>query len=195
MIWNKHFSLEGSHAFLSPSQYAWLNYDDEKLVERYSNLQAAQRGTEIHDLAAKAIKHKIEMPDDAKTIDAYVNDAIKYRMDPEVLLYYSRWCFGTADSISCRIEPEISTEKKVLRISDLKTGITPAKIFQLHIYAALFCLEYQEIPADLIMILKIYQSDDILEDHPTAEHIVPVMDRIRHFDAIIESLQEGAKRE
>ena len=103
MIWNKHFSLEGQHAFLSPSQYAWLNYDDDKLIDRFQNLQAAKRGSEIHELAAPAIKHKIQMPNDNKTINAYINDGIKYRMDPEVLLYYSRWCFGTADSLSCRI--------------------------------------------------------------------------------------------
>jgi hypothetical protein len=192
MIWNKHYSLKDAHAFLSPSQYAWLNYTEDKLVERYKNLQAAQRGTEIHDFAAKAIKHKIAMPDDDITIDSYINDAIKHRMDPEVLLYYSKWCYGTADSISCRIEPKIDKNKKVLRISDLKTGSNPAKMDQLHVYAALFCLEYDELPSDLVMILRIYQSNYVTEDNPTSEIIVPIMDRIKRFDKIIESLQEGA---
>lgn len=191
MIWNKHYSIEGQHAFLSPSQYSWLNYDDDKLIERYSNLKAAQRGTEIHDFAAKAIKHKIVMPDDNKTIDIYINDAIKHRMDPEVLLFYSRWCYGTADAISCRMEPKIDKDRRVLRISDLKTGITPAKIFQLQIYAALYCLEYHEKPSDLVMILRIYQNNDILEDMPHTDDILPIMDRIKHFDRIIESMQEG----
>jgi hypothetical protein len=178
---------------LSPSQYSWLNYTDEKLVERFSNLQAAQRGTEIHDFAAKAIKHKIAMPDDEITIDAYINDAIKFRMDPEVQLYYSKWCFGTADSISCRIEPKVDKERKVLRISDLKTGTNKAKIDKLYVYTALFCLEYDELPSDLVIILKLYQSNEILEDRPTSEDIVPIMDRIKRFDAIIESLQEGVQ--
>lgn len=191
MIWNKHYAFSGQHAFLSPSQYAWINYDDDKLIERYKNHEAAQRGTEIHDLAAKAIKHKIQMPDDNKTLNAYVNDAIRHNMSPEVTLFYSRWCFGTADSISCRMEPKLDKERKTLRISDLKTGVNPAKIYQLYAYAALYCLEYNESPADLNMILRIYQNDDILEDFPTIEDILPVIDKIKHFDKLIESLQEG----
>ena len=33
---------------------------------------------------------------------------------------------------------------KILRIHDYKSGITPAKMDQLMIYAALFCLEYKK---------------------------------------------------
>ena len=49
MNFNKHFNLEGKHAFLSPSKYHWINYDDEKLIAAYCNFRAAQKGTELHD--------------------------------------------------------------------------------------------------------------------------------------------------
>lgn len=51
------------------------------------------------------------------SVNAFVNDAIGYRMDPEVLLYYSDNAFGTADAISFI--------DGVLRIFDLKTGKHP----------------------------------------------------------------------
>lgn len=60
----------------------------------------------------------------------YVNDAIGFKMTPEQPLFYSENCFGTADAISYR--------NKLLRIHDLKTGLIPAHMEQLMIYAALF---------------------------------------------------------
>ncbi len=191
MLWNNHSALEGTHAFLSPSQYAWTNYDDAKLVERYYNNEAVQKGTELHAYAATAIKHKIKQPRSHQTLYEYINDGIGFRMDPEVVLYYSKWCYGCADTISFRKEPKVCKDKKVLRIHDLKTGETPAKLRQLEIYAALFCLEYAESPADIFIILRIYQFNDILEEVATAENIVPIMDKIKRFDSIIESLKKG----
>ena len=38
MNFNKHSNLEGQHAFLGASNYHWLNYDEDKLVETYFNL-------------------------------------------------------------------------------------------------------------------------------------------------------------
>ena len=35
MKWNDHHELEGTHAFLSASQYHWLNYTDDILIDRY----------------------------------------------------------------------------------------------------------------------------------------------------------------
>ena len=52
MIWNKHSNLEGTHAFLSPSKYSWINYDENRLLETFANFNAAQRGTELHAFAA-----------------------------------------------------------------------------------------------------------------------------------------------
>ena len=42
MIWNDHSREvpEGAHAFLGASKYSWLNYDEEKLIEAYSNFLA-----------------------------------------------------------------------------------------------------------------------------------------------------------
>ena len=77
-----------------------------------------------------------------------------------------------------------------LRIHDLKTGETPAKMEQLMVYAALFCLEYDYKPQDIQMELRIYQSDEVLVHNPTIEDIFPIMDRIVTFDKIINSMKE-----
>lgn len=191
MNWNRHSALEGTHAFLSPSQYSWTNYDDDKLIERFHNHQALERGTELHAYAATAIKHKIKQPRSHQTLYEYINDGIGFRMDPEVTLFYSRWCYGTADTISFRKEPKVCKDKKVLRIHDLKTGEGPAKLRQLEVYAALFCLEYAIRPSDIHIILRIYQFDDILEEIATAEQIIPIMDKIKRFTKLIENMREG----
>ena len=44
---NKHRSLEGTHAYLSPSQHSWLNYSDDKMREVYENQLMKQRLREI----------------------------------------------------------------------------------------------------------------------------------------------------
>lgn len=181
MNWNKHFALEGKHAFLGASQHFWLNYDEDKLIESYFRNQAKQKGTELHEFAAQCIKLGQKLPRSQKTLNMYVNDAIGFKMDPEVILYYSDNCFGTADSISFR--------NNLLRIHDLKTGEIPAHIEQLMIYAALFCLEYKVKPGEINFELRIYQADDILVSNPTAEDIVPIMDRIISFDKLINNIR------
>ena len=112
MIFNKHLNLIGQHAFLSASQYAWIRYDDEKLIERFASSMAAKRGTEMHALAHDAIRLGVKLQGKT-TIAKYVNDAIGYRMTPEQVLYYSDNCFGTADAIVFR--------RNKLRVFDLKT--------------------------------------------------------------------------
>lgn len=61
MKWNNHSELEGKHAFLSASQCHWLNYDVDKLVNRFENEIAKQRGTELHAFAELAIKNRIKL--------------------------------------------------------------------------------------------------------------------------------------
>lgn len=183
MIWNNHSKIVGSHAFLGASKYAWLNYDPEKLKKTYTKFLAVQRGTELHDLAAKLIKLGVELPQTTKTFDQYVNDAIGFRMTPEVPLYYSDNCFGTADAI-CYDE-----KRKFLRIHDLKTGENPAKMEQLYIYAALFCLEYHQSPGKMGFELRIYQNDQIEYANPNVEDILPIMDKIIQFDKILNGLK------
>lgn len=56
MKFNRHSALEGSHAFLSASKSSWVNYTPEKLKAAYEAHRAAQRGTELHALAAQLIK-------------------------------------------------------------------------------------------------------------------------------------------
>ena len=101
----------------------------------------------------KNINLRIKQPKSKKTLYAYVNDAIGYRMDTEVVLFYSDRFFGTADAISFN--------NGYLRIHDLKTGVVPAHIEQLEIYAAFFCLEHGFDPHELKFELRIYQSNDI----------------------------------
>ena len=184
MNFNKHFNLEGRHAFLGASKYSWLNYDDEKLRESYSNQQARYRGTQLHEYASMAINLGQKQPANHKTINMFINDAIGYRMQSEQILYYSDNCFGTADAISFR------ERNKKLRIHDLKTGVTPASMKQLYIYAALFCLEYGMDPHKIDTELRIYQFDDVITDIPEATEILYIMQKIKDFDRIIDDLKE-----
>lgn len=180
MRFNNHRNLEGLHAPFSPSQSSWLRYDDNKVVEVYTNKKASEMGTLLHAWAKQTIDLKIKQPKSRKTIYAYVNDAIGFNMNTEVVLYYSDRFFGTADAISFR--------NGKLRIHDLKTGKIPAHMEQLEVYAALFCLEYKVKPGDINFELRIYQNDDILVHNPTAEDILPIMDKIVHLDKILEKL-------
>lgn len=181
MNFNKHYSLEGQHAFLGASNYHWINYDDTKIADTYISFMAAQKGTELHKFAASCIKLNQRLPKSKKTLNQYVNDAIGFRMVPEQILYYSENCFGTADSIIFR--------DGLLRIHDLKTGSTPAHIEQLRIYAALFCLEYRMKPGTIGFELRLYQSDDFKIETPDAEDILPIMDKIIRFDKIITKIK------
>ena len=182
MNFNKHSALEGQHAFLGASKYHWINYDEDKLAESYSRFLAVQKGTELHEFAAQCIRLRQKLPKSQKTLNMYVNDAIGFRMTPEQPLYYSENCFGTADSIAFR--------NHSLRIHDLKTGMIPAHMEQLEIYAALFCLEYHIRPDDIEMELRIYQNNEIVFSNPTGEDISLIMKKIISFDKIIDKIRE-----
>ena len=181
----KHYKLEGAHAPFSPSSPAWLRYDDDKIREVYINKQAASRGTRLHAWAKETIDLKIKQPRVKKTLYMYVNDAIGFKMDTEVVLYYSDRIFGTADAICFR--------KNFLRIHDLKTGTGPTHMEQLLIYAALFCLEYNYKPEELAGVeLRIYQNDDYEYCNPTADEIRHVMTKIVHLDKVLVKMEEEA---
>ena len=100
MQWNDHSRLTGQHAFLGASKYHWLNYDAQRLADAYMNFQAKEKGTRLHAFAAECITLRQKLPKSKKTLNAYVNDAIGFRMNPEMVLYYSENCFGTADAIT-----------------------------------------------------------------------------------------------
>lgn len=136
----------------------------------------------MHAFAAEAIRLREKLAKKKRTINLYVNDAIGYLMDPEVVLYYSDNCFGTADAISFR--------NNLLRIHDLKTGEIPAHIEQLEIYAALFCLEYAYDPHDIEIELRIYQNNEVGVCHPDPDEIKTIMNKIVECDKIINSVRE-----
>jgi hypothetical protein len=151
-------------------------------MEVYLNRKAAEMGTRLHAWAKETIDLGIKQPKSKKTIYAYVNDAIGFRMDTEVVLYYSDRFYGTADAICFR--------NGVLRIHDLKTGKTKVHLEQLLVYAALFCLEYKIKPGDIEMELRIYQNDGVLVHKPEVNEIVPIIDTIVHIDKILAKREE-----
>jgi len=185
MNFNDHSVLEGQHAFLSASKYQWVNYEPEKIEHAYSKVLAAQKGTILHKYAADSINLKQKLANLKLSLNAYVNDAIGYRMTPEQILWYSNNAFGTVDAISFRDEK--------LRIHDLKTGSSPVSIKQLEIYAALFCLEYHQQPKNIDMELRIYQSSEIIVHIPEWRSVYDIMQKIIAYDKIIVRLKSESE--
>ncbi|QGZ17296.1 Cas4 family exonuclease [Arthrobacter phage Giantsbane] len=186
MNFNQHSALQGSHALLSASSSAWVNYDADKLETWFALQLAKQEGTELHELAATLIQKGIKLPDNTKTLNSYVNDAIGYRMTPEQVLFYSINCFGTADAISFR--------DGLLRIHDLKTGITKAGMRQLEVYAALFCLEYDVKPGEIQMECRLYIQDEVKIHTPEVFDIAQIMSIIVSHDRRINEMRLEAQR-
>ena len=184
MNWNTHSEVKGTHAFLSPSRPHWVNYPPEKLALAYKNHRQTLLGTQYHELAERCINLAVRLPNTSATINAFVNDAIGFKMSPEVILFYSQNAFGTADAIS------FSEDTKILRIHDLKTGVVPGKMQQVDIYAALFCLEYKIKPENIVIILRIYQNDELVEWSPETESIEYIMRTIVEYDRLIQEINE-----
>jgi hypothetical protein len=179
----KHLHLEGQHAFLSPSSYHWINYDLDKLAYRYKTHKAAQEGVEQHRYAAIAIEEKSFQDNERSTVGLYINQCIQYKMTPEVVLYYSPNAYGTVDAIAYRY--------KILRISDLKTGVTRAYEYQLCVYAALFCLEYEISPHSMRGIeLRVYQDGQCRLYNADPHFIQRIMEKIVLFDKRLNELRE-----
>lgn len=184
MIFNKRYAPAG-HALLSASKPHWVNYDDDKLDRYFHSAMAAQRGTDLHELAYRAIKLGVRLSvRHNRTIATYVNDAIGYRMTPEQLLWYSENCYGTVDTVCFR--------RNKLRIHDLKNGINRTSFKQLEVYDALFCLEYGMSPFDIEMELRIYQNEEVKIHIPEPADIAFIMDKIEAFDLKIEELRKEA---
>ena len=196
MKWKDRSNLLGQHAFLSPSNVHWVNYTEDKLISVYENkVLAVERGTKLHEYACKAIELNRKQPKTKDTVSMYINDAIGYRMRSEQPLFYSNICFGTCDAIA------FDEKKKLLRIHDLKTGVSPAHMEQLITYAALFCLDYRSelesrslmhggVPSDFVndmsFELRIYQNSEIKVYSPTPDEILTRMDLIIKFSSILE---------
>lgn len=172
-----HSDLAGRHSFLSASKYSWIRYDADDLKRTFANSMDAAMGTRLHEFAAEAIRLKRRMPDSGTTLDQYVNDAIGFRMTPEVMLFGSDNGYGTADAISFH--------DNVLRIHDLKNGVTPAKFDQLLIYACYFMIEYKFKPNEISVVLRIYQNDTFVEMIPDLDQLAPIIDKFFYFDDLL----------
>jgi hypothetical protein len=180
MRFNKHLRFQGEHAFLSPSNYHWINYTPNRLSERWTTARAAAWGTAQHEYAMQEIRAG-RLSDHVGTLGMYINDCIRYRMTPEQMLFYSENCFGTADAIAFRYNK--------LRISDLKSGVVKGSVHQLEVYAAIFCLEYDKDPFGIGIELRIYQDDEVLVYDADPEDIMLIMEKIQDFDHQIETLK------
>lgn len=178
----RYQKLDNGHAFLSPSKYHWVNYDEEKLKRSYKNHRMAARGSELHDLAARLIRLGVHMPKNKAALNAYVNDSIGYRMSAEIVLYHSPYCYGTCDSIGF--------DEETLRIFDLKTGDSGGNILQVMLYAALFCLQYMIDPDTIKFDLRIYHGNEVFAINPEPSEVKKTM--IRIVDSVSTLLMEDA---
>ena len=186
-----HWRLAGKHAFLSASSYHWLGYDEEKVRNRFKTSMDAALGTRKHELAKELIEMGIKLADTGQTLNTYVNDCIGYRMQAEVLLYFSDNCFGTADAIDYRLNPRTGLMR--LRIFDLKNGVTKSSEKQLWVYIALFCLEYEVDINEIEVDARIYQNDLIHTFEIDPLVILEVMAKIRRNNDIIDEARMEAQ--
>lgn len=170
------------HAFLSPSSYHWINDNEDELKRRYYQKQQAVRGDKLHALAHQAIELGVKQAENGTTLSMYVNDAIGFRMESEVQLYYTEDCYGTTDTACFR--------DNVLRIHDLKTGTIVASMMQLKIYAAIFCLQYGMSPLNIEIRLRIYQNDDITEEIADPAEMLMIISQIKAAAYMIARLRE-----
>lgn len=182
MRFNNHWQVEGKHAFLGASKYHWIRYDLEKMKRIWENKFKSEKGTRLHKLAAFCIQERVRLDDNGSTLSQYVNDAIGFKMDPEVVLYINDDCFGTADAICFR--------QGILRCHDLKTGTHAGSFDQILIYFAFFCYEYDINPYDIEMIGRIYQNDTFVEFIADPSEIKEIMETIKVFTKEIKAMKE-----
>lgn len=103
MIFNKHLELNGGHAVFGASQSSWLRYDDEKMVDRVSNLMAKNLGTEIHDFARSQIEMRIR------------SRSIKNLMDSLMTYIYRKYFDDEKDCLSPKGEKLLNGVSRMSR--------------------------------------------------------------------------------
>lgn len=213
-IFNRHPEIkDGAHAIFAPSKKLLSRKEltEEQIYKLLRSKYAAQIGTEIHALAARLIEEKqpitkagvralifddlyqahiprsLIQPDEyLDTVIPYIKDAIGFDMKSEVPIVYNYpIAFGTADAI------KFNPVKGELRIHDLKTGELKASLDQLIEYAAYFFLEYHLNPANVHVILSIYQGGEIITGEPMASDILPIMDRAVTLTKYVENMYGG----
>lgn len=207
-----HSDLIGKHAILAPSKCkTWKNEDNETSYKRILGENAKIIGTLMHEYSAKMIRNLFKFTSKSEkkhvllyltengipkhvldSIDFdfmysnmtnYVNDAVGFGMIPELPLYFCDTHFGTVDAIT------FNDKENLLRIHDLKTGVTPASMDQLIDYAALFCFQFGLKPYEFNIELRIYQNNEVLYHNPTPEEIGPIMDKAISFDKFYKSVK------
>ena len=122
--------IERAHAFASPSDYGrWgscagaltlqKKLDEKGLLPEDSSSPAAERGTELHELAEQAILgHDVEVPEEIEAYIDYCKSMVgDTQVEAKVPLIYSPEETGTVD-FAC-------VDGEVLKIVDLKTGRFP----------------------------------------------------------------------
>lgn len=120
-----------------------------------------------------------------ETVALFVNDALGFRMDSEVILAYDEtYAFGTSDAFVC------DERTKTIRVHDLKTGIHPVKMTQLLLYAAQYCLEYKKNPKDYKFELRVYQGGEIIEYFPMSAEVEEHMQKIVYATTVLHNSVE-----
>ena len=181
------------HSILSPSTaHIWSRKDPEQLAAWHEAQLAKERGTKMHEFAAKAIKTPLRLPKNSReirdliwlhsgyqfpisqnqidTVRDYVNDAIGFGLTVEQKLGFGDPTIssGTTDAISFRDD--------FLRVHDLKTGVQPPHMEQLLAYAALACLQYKIKPFEIQTELRFYYNAEIIVHNPEPDEISRFMD-------------------
>lgn len=172
------------HSFASGNIKAYESYDEENLDDVRKGFRNYVRGRYPLDqdktsaLAFMFLDNMRYVPEESwLSVAQFINDGCQYKMNSEQPLWYSDNAFGTTDAISFY--------RNKLRIHDLKTGDTPAKIMQLNIYAALFCLEYHKHPDQIKIELAIYQFGNVTKESPDSKDIRDLMDLIVEDDRVL----------
>ena len=106
-----------------------------------------------------------------------------------LIIYYSQG--GNTELVAKTLAQNLRAD--MVRIHDLKTGITPAHFEQLMIYAAMFCLEYGHNPEKITMELRLYQNDEVLILEPDPRDICDIMETIVRFDKLINKEKQGVE--
>lgn len=217
-----YLSISMEHALFSPSQPAWLNYDDEQLISAFCNSHRSELGTEMHEWASVQIKLRNKVSG-IKEVHKGVKTHIfeKYDKSPEyrdMLLenidYLPTEIYPTIklfvnDCIGFRMDSEmrvtysdllwgttdaIRCHDNILQVFDLKTGSKPAKETQLYTYAALYCLQEHIKPDTLDAVeTRIYQNGDVFMDNPPSDIIYDIMHKIVHVDSVINKFKGGRR--
>jgi len=181
MNWDEYSNLRGQHSLLSASNNSWTNYDTIKFIQWLYNSDMKERGTRLHAYASEAIQLKRKQAD-VDNISSFINDCIDMNMHSEVVLFYSKYAFVTADAIT--------DVDDTVYIFDLKTGQNPANFRQLYVYAAYYCLRNKINPFSYKYVFRIYQFEEYEELEGDPNEVKRLVDLIVEFEGIIRSTKE-----